>query len=166
MDGSIERLLEGLEARFDALLAKEEEEAADDLASSLDRGQGLRERLSTRAGCLRVVLPDGTRLPVTEIGEDYVGCGSPVSCIAPIAASVIVLEDGVPAEANDLTLTQALRPWAESRRRVVASLREAPASYAGTLLLVASDHLVLESTGASLVIPLERLGSIRLSPEG
>lgn len=166
MDRSVEDLLAGLEARFDALLARDEEEAADDLASSLDRGRTLLERLLVADRSLGVVFPDGLRSLVTEIGDDYVGCGSPLDCIAPAETSVFVLEEGSSPEATDLAMVQALRPWADRRRRVIVTLRESAASYAGTLVLVASDHLILETLGTSLVIPLERMGSIRLSPEG
>lgn len=166
MDGSVERLLQGLEARFEALLARDEEEAADDLATSLDRGRALHERLLSAGSALRLVLPDGVRSPVSVIGDGYLGCGSPLDCLAPTEASVILLEAGAPPETTGLTISQALRPWAESRRRVTVSLCEATASYVGRATLVASDHLILESSGGTrLVIPLERIGSIRLSPE-
>ena len=166
MDGSIERLIQGLEARFDALLARDEEEAADDLASNLDRGLALHERLFAEGRALSVVYPDGVRSSVTEIGENYVGCGAPLDSMAPIGTSVIFLEDGIPPEASDLTMSQALRPWAERRRRVTVTLREGTTSYSGSLSLVASDHLILETSGTRSVIPLEKVGSIRLSPEG
>lgn len=166
MDRSIERLIEGLEARFDALLARDEEDAANDLAASLDRGWTLHERLLATSGSLSVVLADGVRSSVTEVGEGYVACGSPVSCIAPFASSVVVIEDGTPPAAADLTIAQALRPWAERRCRVLVGLREGGATYAGSLVLVASDHLILETLGTRLMIPLEAMGWIRLSPEG
>lgn len=166
MDGSIDRLIEGLEAKFEALLAKEEDAAADDLAASLDRGTGLRERLSGRDRSLSVVFPDGRRALVTLVGPEHLGCGSPVTLIVPIGSSVTVQEAGAPPETTELTLTQALRAWAEARRRVEVSLCEGRATYVGSLLLVAADHLILERSGTRLVVPFGRMGSIRLSPGG
>ena len=167
MDGSIERLIQGLEARFDALLARDEEEAVDDLASSLSRGRALQERLLAESRALSVLFPDGSRSSVSEVGEDYVGCGSPLNCIAPIRTSVVIVEDGARPEATGLAICQALRPWAERRRRVLVTLAEGTTTYAGSLALVASDHILLDtSAGTVSVIPLERMGSIRLSPEG
>ena len=104
---------------------------------------------------------------MTLVGREHVGCGSPLSVVAPIGSAVTAVhETGVPPRATDLTLTQALRPWAEGRRRVEVSLCDGATAYLGRLVLVASEHLIVERAGTQLVIPFCRIGSIRLSREG
>lgn len=165
MDGSVERFIAGLEARFEALLARDEETAADDLAGSIDRGTVLHERLRAEGRALSVLTPGGGRAQASTLGRDHLGCGSPVILVAALAWAVLAEEPGDPPAVTDVTMSQALRPWAEGRRGVeVSSLGEA--SYAGNLVLVASDHLILERAGTRLLIPSERVASVRLFPEG
>lgn len=166
MDRSIERMIEGLEAKFDALLARDEEEAADDLAGSLDRGVAIHERLSLGNRALEILLPGGGHRPVHVIGCEHVCCGSPIELIAAIGWTVVAQKPGTPPSVTDATLAQALAPWAEGRRRVEVCLGGGTASYRGSLVLVAPDHVILERAGADLVVPLERVGSVRLVREG
>jgi len=165
MDPQLEQVIARLEARFDAALAREEEEAAADLALSLRQDRPLADLIRDGGG-LRVVEGDGAQAPVTVVGADYCGTGTPLTCICRLGSAPLVVEPAAPApESLGDSLQEVARRWARGGQRVGLGL-ETDGSLVGRLAQVGPDNLVLEGTAGRFIVPLWIVRSIRLVHEG
>jgi hypothetical protein len=165
MDPELEQVIARLEARFDAALAREEEEAAADLALSLRQDRLLAD-LIREGGALRVVVGDGALSPVTVVGTDYCGTGTPLSCLHRLgSAPLLAGAAGSTPEPRGDSLQEVTRRWARRGQRVELGL-ETDGGLVGRLAQVGPDSLVLEGVGGRFIVPLWIVRSIRLVHEG
>lgn len=164
MDRELERVIARLEARFDAALAREDEEAAGDLEVSLRQGRPLADLL--RGGsALRLLDGDGAMPLVTVIGADYCGTGSPLSSVRRLGSTpLLVSADGPLPEARGDSLHEVARRWGRTSRRVELALDQE--TLGGRLVQVGPDCVVLEGAAGSVIVPLWLVSSIRLVHEG
>jgi hypothetical protein len=137
-DPALDRLIASLDASFDASVARQEDEAASDLAFSLLQGRSFIEALRGRS--LALCLPEGGRAPVVALGRDYVVGGG---MVVPLLRSVLVAGSREPPSAREDSLLEVLRRWARAGREVEVST--ASGTFAGTLVCAAEDHLELRS---------------------
>jgi hypothetical protein len=164
VDRELERVIARLEARFDAALAHEEEEAARDLEASLRQDRTLSELV--RAGVpLRLLEGDGSMLPVTVVGADYCGTGLPLTCVRTLGSTPLVAEvEGRVPEARRDSLHEVARRWSRGGCGVQVGLETENLS--GRLVQVGPDNLVLEAAAGRTIVPLWLVRSIRLAHEG
>lgn len=160
MDREAERFLTGLGARLDAAVARDEDEAATDLAFSLSQDRSLQGTVARLSEPL-LQGPAGDRHEVTELGCDYVGCGRPVDLAAPLSRAVVRGRPGRSLlEVTDRRFVELLRVWVRrgSQVHVEADL----AVLRGSLRRAARDHLVVEAVDGSWdVVGLAAVSSIR-----
>lgn len=161
MDGSIERFLAQLDAQFDAACSRDEEIAVADLARSLERGLGFRQRLCRIGTGLSLLLPDGVRVGVSVVAEDYYACGDPEFLIGRLDRAAFALAEAeMPPTIGHSTLAQALRHWSKSSPEV--QIASAVGSFRGRLAIAGSDHLVLDTAGSRVVVGLPAVETVRL----
>lgn len=160
MDAELERVIAEIESRFDSELARQEEEAAEDLAAGLRQDRLLRAELRRRAAGL--LIHDGGRSEITIVGRDYLGCGWPLSAVTKIERAVVALQDvGAPPATRDDTFIEVVRRWQRARLRVeLTTAGEVPLS--GTLDRVAGDHVLIETLAGPVIVALPVIGSVRL----
>ncbi len=165
MDPELEKVIARLEARFDAALAVEEEEAAADLAISLRQDRSLAELLRS-GGALRLLDTDGAGSAVTVLGADYCGTGTPLACVRRLGSLPLLVENGGrPPETRRDSLQEVAPGWDRAGRRVLVGLDTAQ-NVSGRLIQVGPDNVVLEKGTGRLIVPLWSVGSIRLVHEG
>lgn len=134
-------IVSGLEAAFDARIARAEDEAASDLAFSLLQDLTLAEALQ-RAGAIDVVRPGGMASPAVEIGPDYVICAFP-RAIVPLRRAVFRGADRAELpKPSDEPLVTALRALARTGRTV--EVGAGGSRHRGRLARAGRDHLVIE----------------------
>ena len=164
MDKELEKVIARLEARFDAALALEEEEAAADLAASLRQDRNLAD-LARDSGGLRLYEGDGVTPQVTVVGADYCGTGSPLTYLRRMgSAPLLAVAQGSRPEFRRDSLHEVARRWARAGRRVQVGLETD--SLAGVLKQVGPDNLVLEAAAGRVIVPLWLVRSLRLVHEG
>ncbi|HEX2049322.1 MAG TPA: hypothetical protein VHJ34_01675 [Actinomycetota bacterium] len=156
----LERYIATLDAAFDAAVAREEDEAASDLAFSLVQDRSLRERLA-RAGEAGVVVAEGRIEPVSAVGADYVAAGDPASIAVPLRVAEVVWRDGRGARPATLdgTLLELLRSWA--RAGAGTTIDTIRASWNGRLVAAGRDHVVVRSRGRDVAVALGALVAAR-----
>ena len=163
MAGRTDGFLSELEASFEASLARDEDVAASDLARSFRNDESLSEVLA-RCGGSSVELSDGTRLPVVEVGADYVLAGA--------IADVVVKHGGAvfhPGGSNGTAHTEAswlsvLRGWAAEGRKVQVRAHERV--FTGSLAVAGRDFLRIENSTGAVLLPHEAVTYVRSCPEG
>ena len=164
MDKELERVIARLEARFDAALAMEEEEAAADLAFSLRQDRNLAD-LVRDGGGLRLLEGDGATPQVTFVGADYCGTGSPLDCVRRMGSvPLLAVPAGPRPELRRDSLHEVARRWARMGSRVQVGLETD--SVGGQLTQVGPDNMVLEAAAGRMIVPLWLVRSIRLVREG
>lgn len=164
MDAELERVVARLEARFEAALARDDEEAAADLAVSFAADEPLNISIM-RAGGGVLQLAAGEQHEVSSVGSDYVACGDPAWLISPIGAvSVLLAGQGDPPSEIPDTFRQVARRWARERRFVVVTATIGETR--GLLMRVSPDHLEVRGLAGLLLVPLQLVTSIRLAREG
>jgi hypothetical protein len=158
MDPRLQRLFTSLGATFEAEIARDEEEAAEDLAFSLRQGRSLTDVLE-RNPC-RVLTPAGHQV-VTALGEDYVVAGGSPALILPLHRSVFVTggEGSAPAVSTG-TLLHLLRSLARAGARIEVGC--GPSSFGGRLLWTGTDHVVMETNQGRLAVGLDAVDWVRL----
>lgn len=161
-DSGVDRLLASLDAMFDAAVAREEDEAASDLARSLLQDLSLEETLP-RLGPLMALLPEGRLLEVSVVGLDYVTAGSPAMFI-PITRAMLLASDGPSPEIKGEDLVTALRRMAHAARKIRVSSDGVEAT--GRLRRAAVDHILIETrSGRPVVVGIEAVRAVTLVPE-
>lgn len=159
MDAELDRVLAELESRFDAALARQEEQGANDLAAGLRQERLLRSELQTAAAA--ALVGGGARQQVSVVGRDYVGCGWPLGCVIKMEKAVVALEAaGSPPAARDDGFIEVVRRWQRAGLQVELEMDEGSAT--GMLDRVAADHILLRTRAYSLIVPLPAVVAVRL----
>lgn len=162
-DSGVDRLLASLDAMFDAAIAREEEEAASDLAHGLLQDLSLAETLP-RMGSLTALLPGGESLPISVVGRDYVAGGSPPT-IVPVTRAMLLSADGSAPEIRAEDLVATLRRVARTGQMV--RVKSEGVNAVGRLRRAGVDHLLLETaTGRHIAVGMGAVGAVTLGLEG
>lgn len=152
-----EGLLADLEATFSASIARNEDEAADDLAIGLRADGALEETLTSRGVD---VIVDGERTPVRTVATDHVIAGT---TLISFGAGSFVVTAGPRPRASNQSLQQTLHACARVRKVVEISLRDRRIS--GRLLVAGRDHVLVASEVGDQIVSLDAVVWVRLSPE-
>lgn len=137
----IDFVMRNLEATFDAAVARDEDEAASDLAFSLLQGRSFSEVVERSPG-LVVVHGHGLRSRVSEVGDDFLVEAPPSARLVPLSAAVLESSSpGARPRRRHLDLTTELRGWARAGTRV--SALTSVGVVAGRLIRAAPDHLTI-----------------------
>ena len=188
------RLLAELGARFDAVVAREEDEAANDLALSLDQDRSLVEVL-TRSREPVATPASGVRWPVRRVGPDHVEVDrGGRTALVRLDAAVLEVEDGTPSAdepeppttagaegpAGGAPLEERLiradpqlpvgPPLLEvlrtwSRRGAAVEVEIAGRHVCGRLARARRDHLVVRTGRRTLLLPLASVSTICLAED-
>jgi hypothetical protein len=162
-DPRLQRLFTSLGATFEAEIARDEEEAAHDLAFSLRQGRSLTDVLER--GSWRLLTPAGPR-PITLVGADYVVAGGVPAVVAPLDRAAFDAEgeprsvhdkvaENAPPPAVDATFLQLLRSLARVAAPVRIGCRAGPLS--GRLLCAGTDHVAVEAPHRRMAISLQAI---------
>lgn len=158
MDGHLEAFFASLEASFDAAVGREEEEAADDLAFSLQQGLSQRDVLARRGFAVAV---DSGTYPALEVGTDHVVAEG--DRLVPLAACVAVLHPDLdPPAVHESPLVEVLR--ARTVDYAEAEITTTGGLFRGDFLLCGQDHVVVATPRGEVVIPLASVLEVRLFP--
>lgn len=161
-DAGLQPIFESLELGFEVGLARDEEEAASDLAMTLRQAQGLRELLIRRPVLLRAA--DTPLALVSRVGRDFVFCERE-GFIAPLEAAHFVFGAGTPRpESSPETLVQLLRRLARSGASVTVQTTAGEAT--GALAAAADDHVEIHAATGPVLVPLGRVSLVRLCRGG
>lgn len=152
----MERLIAGLEGRFAAASAAEDDFAAEDLAFSLSQDLHVADDLARLGG---VVLIGDVRVPVEQIGEDFVTGGA---WAVPLAGAILELGGGPAAAVSEVFLGR-LRTM--SREGSVVEVGAGPRIVTGRLVRAGPSHLVLQSL-RTVAVPVPRVDYVRRVPGG
>ena len=160
-DPSTRTLLSSLSASFDAAIARAEDEAATDLAISLQQGRSLHE-LATRQP-VWVVLTGGRASPVMWVGRDFFATVD--GDLIPTGRTVLRLEGaGRRAERRSENFLSVLRRWA--RQKAVVELQTDDGYLSGHLLLGGKDHVVIKIADSDVAIGLGAIRAIKRARGG
>jgi hypothetical protein len=157
LDPRLQRLFTSLGATFEAEIARDEEEAAEDLAFSLRQGRSLADVLERNSW--QLVTPAGPR-QVTGVGKDYVVAGGRPLLVAPLSKAAFVSAHGAKPLVSDNTLLQLLRSLARSGARVEIGLSSG--TFGGRLLWTGTDHVVVETARRRTAVGLGAIEWVRL----
>lgn len=144
---------DALDAAFDAALAREEDLAAADLAFSLRQDVDVREAVRRSGSAWTLVGAGGTRLPVDEVGIDYVRAGS---TFTRTRVATLRSSRGPSPETTDAMFLERL--GAAARAGAAADT----AGLSGRLVRVGKDHIALEKDGSETIVGLDAVETIRL----
>lgn len=154
MDSQLERLFSSLESSFAAAISRSEEEAAEDLATSLRQGLHLAHLLAR--GSVSVAGAG----PVVEVGRDFVRTEDGV--IYPLKTTVFTSRAGGPLpEPTDRHLLDVLR--AAARSATEARVQGIFGDVAGTIIRCGPDHVSIRHNDTEILIPLEAVRAVRFS---
>jgi hypothetical protein len=169
-DEQVDKLIESLEATFDASVARAEDEAASDLALSLLQDATFVEALR-HSGPLEARIDGRVPAPVTEVGDNYLACGSGGSLIVPLGRAVVATTaPGSGPVARETTLLSVLR--GHVRRGSIVEVTAHGVAYRGRLAQACIDHLVIVLAGAAqrgpreLLIGVQAIEAISVPPGG
>lgn len=149
-------LLADLDALFGAEIARQEDEAADDLAISLQSDSRLPEVLAR--GSFQLVLGERT-IPVESVGRDFVESGT---FIVPLGRYHFIASTGERTRPAHLGFVDRLRLLARSRAAVELSLEGQ--TLRGRLSTVSPEHLVIDARAGSAIVPLGAIRWVKVSP--
>lgn len=157
----VDRLVSSIEASFGAAIAREEDVAASDLALSLRQGRSLAEVLGRQGG--RVVRGGGERA-ISEVGRDYVvlrgGTGAEEIIPLPRLGSVRPGSGERPV-VSDEPLVGRLRRWCRGGGAITVETSDG--AFEGRLSVVGVDYLELQAAGGPMIVPVEKVRSVRLA---
>ena len=158
-DTRLLRLLTSLDVQFDAAVAREEDEAASDLAFSLRQGLHLRDVL--RKGSWVARLGGGER-PVVLVGRDFVVCAGPDSVLIPQRRLIVAPSDsaGEP-QVSKVPFLETLRALCRSGAEIEISCRDVVLH--GRLIQVGPDHVAVSAGSRPAFVALEAIDFIRLA---
>ena len=159
MDPRLDRLFSSLGAEFDAALAREESEAASDLAFSLLQDRTLSDEI--RDGGWDVATPVGA-VPVEEVGDDYVGGAGWILCST--AQTFRAAAAGAPPQSHNSSFHERLRALARQDRAVQIVLADGVAH--GRVTACGRDYLKVSTAGSEQLVPIGLVVGFRLSLEG
>jgi hypothetical protein len=167
-DPRLQGLFTSLGATFEAEIARDEEEAAQDLAFSLRQGRSLADVLER--GSWQLQTPSGPR-PISVVAVDYVVAGDVPAVIAPLDRAVFEAAadrsgsdhqakptDPSPARDMDSTFLQLLRSVARAGAR--ARIESASGSVSGRLLWAGTDHVAVGAGHRQFAISLQAIDSV------
>jgi hypothetical protein len=153
-DPGLRRFLDSLDASFDAAVAREEDQAASDLALSLLQGRPLSD-VALRDGRWAIELGGAHRLPLCLVGADFVESGGRQRVLVPAARAVLVRRSHRErARACDQTLVQRLRALLGKNVAISADSGD----FKGTLVRVGPDYVVVATPAGDV---LAALGGVR-----
>lgn len=148
MDPRLQRLFTSLGATFEAEIARDEEEAAEDLAFSLRQGRSLADVLER--GSWHLMTPAGRR-PVSFLGADYAVADPAI--VVPLGSAVFAASDEPSqVDVSDGTLLQFLRSLARSGALVEVTSHAGV--FGGRLLWTGTDHVVVDTGAGRIAIAL------------
>lgn len=150
-------LLADLDALFGAEIARQEDEAADDLAVSLKADRHLVEVLAD--GSFDIAMGERT-VAIDSVGRDFVQGGE---FLVPFGRYHFIASSGGRTRSTDLSFVDCLRSIA--RAKVDVELGLGARTLQGVLSSVAPDHLVVGERAGSVVVPLGSVSWVRFSPE-
>jgi hypothetical protein len=171
-DPHIDRLLDRLTIEFQASVAREEGEAAADLAVSLAQSVAMPDQIVRRPH--EVVLPGRAPARVAVVGRDYLITTPPVY-VVPLSRAIVKRlprsgENGerhehpldvAPPEQVEGSLIELLRAQGRGRGpklMIACGIGE----FSGQLTLVGPDHLVLSTlVGDELLVAVQAIHHIR-----
>jgi hypothetical protein len=155
-DSELDKVLQALDAEFDAAVAKQEDAAATDLALSLLQDSILPERLTSAPYFAE--LANGTRLRVMAVGPNYVIVGR--DDLVPLTKAVFRRsEGGAPPRRSSRDLLSVLRSWVRGGSLVEIDIQGRV--LAGRLGVAGRDHVAVETTSGQLMVPLLGIDRIR-----
>lgn len=157
-DPRLERLFASLNASFDAAVARQEDEAATDLAVSLRHDRALADVVLR--GSWTVRLAGGGRARVAVAARDFVGTGGDRPTVVPTSHAVLDAVDGSRPSGTDLSLLEFLRALA--RRAAPVSIEHTAGQVNGRLTLAAAEYLLVEGARGRIVVPLHSASAIGL----
>lgn len=168
-DPHIDRLLDRLTIEFQATVAREEAEAATDLALSLAQSTSLTDRLGRFPS--KVLLRDRAPLDVAAVGADYLVTSDPVYLV-PIERALIRRSAqraiGTNHEAPGAmrgSLIELLRAHGRGVSRAVV-VSAGGTELSGALRLVGPDHLVIAVGADEVLVPRGSIEWILLDDAG
>ena len=153
----LERLFSGLEAGFSAVIAAEEDVAADDLAFSLSQDLLVSDDLVRSGGS---VVIDGAVVPIEVVGHDFLAAGP---WLVPLDRAVVELTGASSAERTHDVLLGVLRRLA--RAGSVVSIGCGGDVHAGRVVRASASHVVVDAV-RMVAVPLERVDYVRLARGG
>jgi hypothetical protein len=157
-DTRLLRLLSSLEVQFDAAVAREEDEAASDLAFSLRQGLLLRDVLRRGSWVARL---DGGERPVVLVGRDFVVCSGPDSVLIPHRRLVATPSgSSIEAQVSGMQLVDTLRALCRSGAEVDVECHKVVMR--GRLIQVGPDHVAVSTNSRPAFVAMEAIDLIRL----
>lgn len=165
MADGLDRLIASLDASFGAAIARQEEEAASDLAFSLAQDRDMRSA-AARLAPLQLVMQDGDSHPVTRIGSDYFGAGDPLSVLVPSHRALLreVSPRGAAVGTSPERMGNILLRWA--RQGHVVEVSTGHARVRGRLTRAARDHIEVLGPRGRYLVAWREVCSIRRVLEG
>jgi hypothetical protein len=155
-DSELEKVLQALDADFDAALARQEDAAASDLALSLLQDRELSDRLTAAPHFAE--LSNGVRLRVMAVGPNYVTVGR--DDLVPLARAIYRRsEGGAPPRSSSTELLAMLRSWV--RTGSVVEIEAQGRALAGHLVMAGRDHLALDTAAGRVMVPLQGIDRVR-----
>ena len=152
-DDRVDGLLQSLGATFDAAVAREEEEAAADLAMSLRQGRSFADVLARSSW--RATLDAGSSAPVEAVGPDFVVANWGGRHLIPMAHVEVSPTTGVRPDRISMGFVELLRDVARAGKAVIALSSQG--EHSGILRWVGPDHLALEGRRGLVLMPLAAL---------
>jgi len=156
-------VLENLAASFEGSIAYEEDLAAEDLTRSLLNGRTYGDVVADR-GPWDLVLSDRRRLPVTEIGADYVAAHGVALVLCRYGARPLVRGSSTPPTSAQKTFAMVLREWSRSGQKV--GVTSGDATWEGSVVSASPDHLLLLSNGREVLLTPTMIDHVTVSREG
>jgi hypothetical protein len=143
----------GLEASFEAALAREDEVAADDLAFSLRQDVDVRDA-AERSGCgWRLVLAGEAGPLVDEVGIDYVRAGT---LLVRTRTATLRSAPGPSPRRSERALLEVLAEVARAGTEMTVN------GLTGRPVRVAKDHVAVRQSGSETIVGLDAVQSVRL----
>lgn len=167
MVADLPAVVSDLEAAFVAALQRDEELAADDLASSLLHDLDI-PRAVARMSRPELLLADGRAFPVVEVGLDHLVAGERNPVCVPTAFAVVRGDSQrvtVPSQTggnrertpfSSVTLLERMRRWASEELPV--RVATASDSYEGVLTRATPDHVAIQRASREIFVSW---GSVR-----
>jgi hypothetical protein len=163
-DSEIDKVLATLNASFEAAVARQEDEAASDLAFSLLQDLDFFETVRRGPGAV-LRMPGGNSFRVVEAGTDYVVAEGAVRVLVPTLHAVVIrATSGDPPRAVRGTMLDALRRMARAHTKMEVVTQDM--SLDGRLVKAGPDHVVLQVRGSNVLVGLGALRAVKVAREG